>query len=591
MRRKKKLLWQLYWSYLLITLLSLVAMGLYATSALEDFAAHETTDELKSQAVLASETVRGLLSGDRPAELDTLVKKVGAEIATRITVVLASGRVVGDSAEEISRMDNHSARPEVREALKGRTGISERYSFTLNKRLMYVAVPVRENGTIVGVARTAKPVADLDRALGSVYVQLGLQGFIVALLAGALILYVSHRINRPMAQLHAASMKFAEGDLNFRVDIPHGQDFADLADAMNNMAAQLQDRIDAVTRQKNELEAVLSGMAEAVLVFDSQERLARINLAAERLFQIDPDRMKGRSVQEAIRNTELHRFVRKTFEGPGSAEGDITVMGNPDRFLQAHGTILWEGDHQKKGVIVVLNDVTRLKNLERIRRDFVSNVSHELKTPITSIKGYLETLKDGALDDPEDAHRFLDIIIKHTDRLSAIIEDLLSLSRIEQASEKTGITLVSGSVNDVVEAVAKSCEIRAEEKEIGLSVKCAKGLIAAINPTLLEQAVMNLVDNAVKYSEQGKAVEIEAQRVGTEIAIRVIDQGCGISKEHLSRIFERFYRVDKARSRNKGGTGLGLAIAKHIAEAHRGRIEVESSLGVGSVFSILIPAR
>lgn len=564
-------------------------MGWYATSALEDFGTRETTRELKSQAVLVSEMVRSHLSGAPGGALNDLVKKLGGEIATRITVVLPSGRVVGDSAEDVSRMDDHSGRPEVKDAFAGRTGISERYSFTLNKRLLYVAIPILEDERIVGVVRAAKPAVELDRALGSVYLQLGLQGFVVALLAGALILYVSHRINRPMSQLHAASIRFAEGDLDHRIDIPSGQDFADLADAMNNMAAQLQDRIDAVTRQKNELEAVLSGMAEAVLVFDSGERLERINRAAAQLFQIDPDRMKGRSVQEVIRNTDLHRFVRKTFEGSGSVEGDIVILGNPDRFLQAHGTILWDGHGDRKGVIVVLNDVTRLKNLERIRRDFVSNVSHELKTPITSIKGYLETLKDGALDDPEAAHRFLDIIIKHTDRLSAIIEDLLSLSRIEQASEKTGITLVRGSVNDVVEAAVKACENRAEEKEINLTLECDQGLVATINATLLEQAVINLVDNAVKYSEQGQTVAVEARRVGTDIAVKVVDHGCGVSREHLSRIFERFYRVDKARSRNKGGTGLGLAIAKHIAEAHRGRIEVESSIGDGSVFSIVIP--
>jgi two-component system phosphate regulon sensor histidine kinase PhoR len=219
----------------------------------------------------------------------------------------------------------------------------------------------------------------------------------------------------------------------------------------------------------------------------------------------------------------------------------------------------------------------------------VANVSHELKTPITSIKGFLETLKEGALNDPENADRFLDIVIKHTDRLSLIIEDLLSLSRIERDAEKGEIALELGSLNEVFEAVEKTCREKAQPKSIKLEYAVANDLVAEINPTLLEQAVVNLVDNAIKYSEPESSVKVEAYSTPDEIVIKVQDHGCGIPRDHLDRIFERFYRVDKARSRKVGGTGLGLSIVRHIVLAHRGRIDVESAVGRGSTFSICLP--
>jgi two-component system phosphate regulon sensor histidine kinase PhoR len=246
-------------------------------------------------------------------------------------------------------------------------------------------------------------------------------------------------------------------------------------------------------------------------------------------------------------------------------------------------------DGNTVSALVVLNDVTRLKALENIRRDFVANVSHELKTPITSIKGFLETLREGALKDPEHAERFLDIIIKHTDRLTAIVDDLLSLSRIERDAEKGEIALQDLRIAEVLDAVSKACRKRAQLKNIKLECEADDTIVAQINATLLEQAIVNLVDNAIKYSEPDQTVIVRAEKIGDEVVIKVVDEGCGIPRDHLERIFERFYRVDKARSRKVGGTGLGLAIVKHIVSAHGGRITVESSVGRGSTFSIYLP--
>jgi len=270
-------------------------------------------------------------------------------------------------------------------------------------------------------------------------------------------------------------------------------------------------------------------------------------------------------------------------------EVEIEVHDNGSRFLQAHGAVLRGAAAESIGAVVVLHDVTRLRRLEQVRRDFVANVSHELRTPVTSIKGFVETLLDGAMNNPDELQRFLRIVATQTDRLNAIIEDLLTLSRIEQESERAEIPLSKTSIKSVLSAAMEVCGVKAAEKDIHIELNCQAELQAEVNPPLLEQAVINLLDNAIKYSPTGQTVHLEANLAETEVVISVRDHGCGISREHLPRIFERFYRVDKARSRKLGGTGLGLAIVKHIAQVHRGAATVESVIGQGSTFFIHLP--
>jgi two-component system phosphate regulon sensor histidine kinase PhoR len=258
--------------------------------------------------------------------------------------------------------------------------------------------------------------------------------------------------------------------------------------------------------------------------------------------------------------------------------------------LQAHGTALQNPDGVQVGAVVAINDVTQIRKLENLRRDFVANVSHELKTPITAIKGFVETLQDGAVNDPEDAQKFLAIVARHVDRLNAIIEDLLSLSRIEQQSkEKEKIQLENVPLRPVIDAAKEVCETKARAKNVSFFVMCPNTVQAQINAPLMEQALVNLIDNAIKYSDEGSSVQIEAEDTEAAIILSVHDRGCGIEEEHLPRIFERFYRIDKARSRKLGGTGLGLAIVKHIAQAHGGKVMVRSKLEEGSSFSIILP--
>jgi two-component system phosphate regulon sensor histidine kinase PhoR len=355
------------------------------------------------------------------------------------------------------------------------------------------------------------------------------------------------------------------------------------------LADSLQKRISVLVQNNNEQQAVLASMAEGVLAVDSHEHVISMNKASARLLGIDPAQAQGRPLGEVVRNADLSRFISRALTCREPIQADVILLGDRQRVMQADGSALRDAEGRAIGAVVVLNDVTDFRRLEHIRRDFVANVSHELKTPITSIKGFVETLLDGASQDPVDAERFLRIIAKQADRLHAIIEDLLSLSKIEQSEDAEDIYLEPAPLRGVLEAAVNACASAASDHEISVTLQCDADVQARINPMLLEQAVVNLLDNAIKYSEPRREVQISGEIADGEVRIHVADRGSGIAAEHLPRVFERFYRVDRARSRKLGGTGLGLAIVKHIAQAHHGRVTIESTLGVGSTFTIHLP--
>jgi two-component system phosphate regulon sensor histidine kinase PhoR len=314
-----------------------------------------------------------------------------------------------------------------------------------------------------------------------------------------------------------------------------------------------------------------------------------MNLAAGRLLGIEPHRALGRSIQEVTRNADIQQFVSEAGHGDEVLEREMTMHSPDARTLQGHGTGIFDTRGRRIGTVIVLNDVTRLRRLETIRKDFVANVSHELKTPITSIKGFVATLLDGAIHDPADAQRFLEIVSRHADRLSSIIDDLLSLSRLEQEDQEGILERGRVNVREALKRAADACAPTAVERHIAIEIDCGDGIVGFFNSPLLEQAVTNLIDNAIKYSDPNSLVQIAGRRVGQATEITVRDHGSGIESHHLDRLFERFYRVDKARSRKLGGTGLGLAIVKHIALAHGGTVQVESRLRAGTVFTLRIP--
>ncbi len=586
---RRQLLWQLYFPYLLVTILSLSVVTWYATISLRRFHHEQATTDLRIRANLVLDQIGPFLErGDTRALQDTC-RTLSSEASVRVTVILPDGTVLADSDEDPSRMDNHASRLEVREALQEGAGTSVRYSQTLKVDMLYFALPLNPEGTVKAVVRTAMPLTALAQGITFLYWRVCVTGCVVALIAALMSLAISRRITHPLGEMKKGAERFARGDFARQLEVPGSEELGALAEAMNQMAVQLEDRLSTVVRQRNELEAVFSSMVEGVLAVDKEEHLIGINRAAARLIGLDSDMALGRHIQEAVTNSDLARLIVRSLSVEEPVEGDV-ILGDPiPRFLQVHGTNLRDARGTAIGALVVLEDVTRLRRLEDIRRDFVANVSHELRTPITSIKGFVETLLDGAMENGLDTRRFLEIIAKQSDRLNAIINDLLSLSRIERDEEREAIQLEDTKLRDVLDLAIQACASSASTKRISIQIDCSNNILVKANPLLIEQAVVNLVDNAIKYSEEGRDIHMKVVRGGGWIHIHVRDQGCGIAREHLPRLFERFYRVDKARSRKLGGTGLGLAIVKHIAQAHAGSVMVESTPGEGSVFTISLP--
>jgi two-component system phosphate regulon sensor histidine kinase PhoR len=591
MKKSKKLIWQIFPAFLLITLLSLLAVSWYASNSLQHFFLDQTAADLKIRALLVEKQIAAHLIPLDAAEVDAICKEFGKQSATRITVILPSGQVIGDSRETPRQMDNHADRPEIVMALKGKPGQSIRYSNTLRQQMIYVAVPLQRNQSTLGVIRTSVPITSIKGELRSIQTKIALGGLLIAVLAAWISLLISRRIIRPIEEMKNGTDRFANGDLTHRLATPASEELASLAEALNQMAAQLDRRIKTIVSQRNELETVLASMLEGVVAIDNEERIININAAAAGFFDCNPEECPGRNLQEVIRNSALQLFVRKSISSKVPKEDDISLYHNGEKTLHLQSSPLLDANKEHIGTLVVFDDVTHLRRLEDMRRDFVANVSHEIKTPLTAIKGFVETLRLGDVDKPEESERFLGIIQKHVDRLSFIVEDLLSLSRIEQEDERKAIQIEKGKILDVFKSAIQICRSKAEEKKIDIHPICEAQLTSWFDSSLLEQAVVNLLDNAIKYSEPNSTIHLKANLKDAEVKIIVKDRGIGIAKKHLPRLFERFYRVDKARSRNLGGTGLGLAIVKHIAQAHGGNVTVESTLGEGSVFTIHLPEK
>jgi two-component system, OmpR family, phosphate regulon sensor histidine kinase PhoR len=587
--RKRRLWWRLFISYLWMPVVVLMSIGWYGSDVVWELYENHLNSDLEARAQLCGKPIGELLARGQAAEVDALCKELGRSSKTRITVVLPSGQVIGDSDEIPRDMDNHGSRPEALEALGGGVGRSQRYSSTEQEDRIYVAVPLMHGRSPIAVVRTSLPVTALTRTLGIVRNRIIVAALIGMLLHAMITLVISRRMSRPLEEIKAGAERFAAGDLGHRLRVMDSVETETLAETMNRMAEQLDERIQTVLRQQNEREAMLSSMEEGVLAINNEGTILSLNTACASLLGEEPAQLQGRSIYEVIRKADLLKFIESALASPSPVEGEIQIRGPQDRWVSAHGTVLHDSQRGKIGVLIVLHDITRLRHLEEVRRDFVANVSHELRTPITSIKGFIETLVDGAFEDKENAHRFLQIMLRQVNRLDAIIGDLLMLSRIERGSEEQRIELAQESIRGTLQAAIEMCEKKATGKAVKIALICPENLTAEINAALLEQAVVNLLDNAIKYSNSEAVIKVIAASEAAELVIRVKDQGCGIDAQHLPRLFERFYRVDKARSRELGGTGLGLAIVRHIALAHRGSVTVESTVGVGSTFCLRLP--
>lgn len=590
MQRGRSFLWRYFPFYLIIILTSILAISWYTSVAMKALYMDRIGVDLEARALLLGEAAApggALLHTDN---LQALCLRMGQALGNRFTVIHPEGKVIADSDEDPAVMENHSGRPEIRQAFAAGRGLSTRYSRTLKHDLLYVAI--RHNftdGTPPVVVRASLPVMHLSQTLNALFRRTALAALFIILGSTVISIIISREIRKPVETLKNGAQQFGDGRLSHRIYISDPEEFMLLGNAMNRMAAEISGRMATITEQKNELESVLSSMNEAVLVVDGEERLLRFNHAAAEYFLVEKNDAAERPIQEVIRNFDLLKFIRQTLRSHQGGEQEIVLHDAEERFLQAHGTLLRDFENRQIGVVVVLNDVTGMKRLENVRKEFVANVSHELKTPITAIKGSVETLRDGAAEDPEAGRRFMEIILKHADRLNTIVEDLLNLSRIEKSQEDADIEKETLFLKPLVDEALLLCRTQADGRQIVLQTDVDDNLMLTCNGNMVQQALINLVDNAVKYTPAGTAVQIHAHASGPHLRLSVTDEGPGIPQAHLDRLFERFYRVDTSRSRALGGTGLGLSIVKHIMQAHHGRVDVQSAVGQGSTFTLTFP--
>lgn len=588
-----KILWkQFLLSFLTITLI-LFLFTIFIISELKKYDESLTEERLFTTANLLCEVLKTPIAEGKREEIKSLVPELGKKIGVRITIIARDGVVIGDSEHDPATMENHAERPEVIEAVSKGVGKSKRYSITIKKDLFYVAVPLKDKrGEAEAIVRTALPLGFIEKAFSSIKSKIIYIGLILTLFAFLLSLVSSRAITKPLDKIIAASEEIAKG--NFNVNIPVADKRGEIGkvnQALGRMAEKLDELFKEVSLEKSQLEAVLSAMSEGVIVVGSDGKVILINRALKDMFGIK-DVSFGKPYWEVLRNSEITELVEYTLKSRKAEKKEISLFYPVEKYYLASGIPL---NSSESGAIVVMFDITEFKRLEKIKADFVANVSHELRTPLTAIKGYVETIEAEAYENTDERDHFLNIIKRHTDRLINIVSDLLVLSEIERKEisweEEPKTVLEEINFKEIVSSSLEAIKSKIEEKSLRVSLNIKEGLPPyGGDGFLLEQMFINLIDNAAKYTPEGGAIEIGISKLDSQFIIEVSDTGIGIPKEHLPRIFERFYRVDKTRSRKLGGTGLGLSIVKHIVIMHGGKIEVQSEVGRGSRFIITLPA-
>jgi len=584
---RSQFLWKLYVGYGFLILLTTGIVGGLVGLQVSRQARSHIDDRLEAEVMLVADLAVHSISTQGETELQPRIKALGERIGTRFTVIAADGRVLADSHESPGLMDNHGTRPEVLETQEKVIGTATRYSKTLGKRMRYLALPLETESGPVGWARASLPLTSVVERLGQFRNTVLLGATVAALVALGLGFLFARRVTLPVLQMAVAAESIAAGNYEKQVEISSRDELGSLARAFNVMTQNLRTSIATINADRGKLTAILGSMVEGVVAADLDQRVMHMNAASGRMLEVDPERALGQPIWEAVRVREVSEAISEALRRGQLVHRVVRLPGSPDRILDMHAAPLDSGSGAQAGVVLVLDDVTQLRRLETMRSDFLGNVSHELKTPVTAIRALIETVLDDAQMPESTRHRFLRKVRSQTERLSSLVSDLLSLSRFESETDALEIESIDlrNPVRASIRALATSSATKGIELRPNLSSEAARVLGDA---EALQQAVGNLINNAIKYS-QGKAVDIRVETSGEEILVEIEDDGVGIEQRHLERIFERFYRVDKARSRELGGTGLGLAIVKHIALAHSGRVSVDSTPGVGSVFQLRLP--
>ena len=602
----RSLRWRIAVPYLLLILLAMGGMSFYLSSVIRQSYLEELQAKLTAEAQLIGDAVEAVSEWDATgSRFDRLAQHYADLLDARVTFIDAQGEVLGDSHAPWTQMDNHLQRPEVQEALRDGHGITTRLSRTMGYEMMYVAVPVGSGEGIAGFARVALPVSQVEAQVARLRRVILFVALLVVLGAAVLAVVIAERIARPVRRLTAVVQRATAGDLNARL-LPTTQDeIGELTRSFNQMAIHLRRTINSLTDQQNQLSAVLENMADGVLITDDQGRVGLINPAAAELLGADRERALGRSFAQVARDHRIIDLWQKCYKAREEQVEPIE-MDRQGAFLQVIATPLHEAD---PACLLILQDLTRVRRLETVRRDFISNVSHELRTPMAALKALVDTLRDGALQDPPAARRFLDRMDMEVDALTQMVQELLQLSRIE--SGRAPIRMTPVGVADLVIPPVDRLRPQAERSGLDLTVTVSPELpLVLADIDRVQQVVTNVVHNAIKFTPSGGSIEVSARGLwiaggdhsqmreigldpelslsGEWVLIQVEDSGVGIPSDDLPRVFERFYKADRARS--GGGTGLGLSIAKHIIQAHDGHIWAESVEEEGSTFRFILPA-
>ena len=543
--------------------------------------------ELRHEAGLAAETLAHRVDATQP-ELENEARTLGRLLSARVTFIAADGRVLGDSELDeagVLALENHGTRPEVVQSRIEGFGVSRRYSTTLKTNMMYIAVPVRESAGPIATIRVSLPLTDVDRQLARVR-RFALIGFASAMVVALAMTWgISVVLGRRLRSIADVARRYSAGDLTVRSADRSTDEIGTVARALDAAAQDLESRMSELASDRARMAAILAGMIEGVLVVDTAGRVQLANAAARTMLRLDDDPI-GRHYVEVIRNPAIKQQVSTALAG-GSAGGIELPGRDPDAVLVARTAAV--AAPIARGAVVVLHDITDLRRADRVRRDFVANVSHELRTPLTAIRGYLEALGDST---PEESRQFLEVLTRQTGRMERLVRDLLRLARLESGQER--LETAPCAIEDLLARVEADLSPLLSARRLAVDRRIAPGAEQVrADPQQLQDALRNLLENAANYSPEGGSITVQTARREGRVRISVSDDGPGIPEEDLGRVFERFYRVEKSRTRERkdpGGTGLGLSIVKHIVEIHGGNVSAANRLPHGAVFTIELPA-
>jgi two-component system phosphate regulon sensor histidine kinase PhoR len=573
---KSSLFSKVFGGYLVIICILLLLIPFISFKLIRTYYVNTLTDNLKNIAITTSPHVISFLENHRFQDLDAFLKNLRDKVNARITVINKEGTVLADTEKDPAMMENHKIRPEVIDALSSGVGKSRRFSVTLEEAMLYVALSIEKDTKILAIIRTSIPLKQVNSLLRDLQLRILIGIAIVTLLSIGIAFLLSRGLSKPVDALANAAKNLAKGNFDTRVYLQTSGELKELETSFNEMAGRMEDLFGKLSRRNEELDSIVSSIQETLLVLDKEGRIKLTNESFQKTFN-DED-VYNKFYWEVMRCPDFSELIKRVME---ERKNQIQEVEFRDKHYLCSVTFL----SSKEGLVAVLYDITDLKNLERVKKDFVANISHELRTPLTAIKGFVETLEEE--EDIKNV-QYLEIIKRHTDRLMNIVNDLLLLSELEQTDK----ALVIEDVNlvSLAENMLKVFEHRAKEKGIELKLEAAKELKnVQADSFKLEQMLINLIDNAIKYTEKGE-VSIALKQNDSQSIIEISDTGIGIPASNLPRIFERFYVVDKSRSKKLGGTGLGLSIVKHIVLLHGGTIDVESSQGMGTIFTIVLPS-